>query len=149
MLNELFHETVPPILHEDDLNAMHFSIENRSPFLDRRLFEAVGAVPTRLLIRDGYAKAVLREAVRGIVPDAVLDCRRKVGFNAPLLDMLDTADPAVRDELLADSPIFAIIRRSEIERWLGKSTLDDSENKFLFSALSAKMFVEECAGVLQ
>ena len=37
MLNELFHESVPVILHEDDLNAMYFSIENRSPFLDRDL----------------------------------------------------------------------------------------------------------------
>ena len=39
MLNELFHEAVPVILHEDDLNAMYYSIENRSPFLDRELFE--------------------------------------------------------------------------------------------------------------
>ena len=34
MANELFHESVPVILHEDDLNAMYFSIENRSPYLD-------------------------------------------------------------------------------------------------------------------
>ena len=34
MLNEMFVEAVPVILHEDDLNAMSFSIENRSPFLD-------------------------------------------------------------------------------------------------------------------
>ena len=146
MLNELFHESVPAILHEDDINAMYFSIENRSPFLDRRLFETVGSIPTQLLIRDGYAKAVLREAVRGIAPDAVLDCRRKVGFNAPLLDMLDTGNPAVREELLGDSPIFEIVRRSEIERWLAKPSFNDSENKFLFNVLSAKMFVEECSG---
>ena len=38
MLNEMFHEVVPVILHEDDLNAMHFSVENRSPFLDREAF---------------------------------------------------------------------------------------------------------------
>src|SRR5262249_54991183 len=38
MLNELFYEATPVILHEDDLNAMYFSIENRSPFLDRTLF---------------------------------------------------------------------------------------------------------------
>jgi asparagine synthase (glutamine-hydrolysing) len=98
------------------------------------------------LIRDGYAKAVLREAVRGIAPDAVLDCRRKVGFNAPLLDMLDTGDSDVREELLGDSPIFEIVRRSEIERWLAKPSFNDSENKFLFNVLSAKMFVEECSG---
>src|SRR5262249_8434346 len=38
MLNEMFHEAVPVILHEDDLNAMFYSVENRSPFLDRSLF---------------------------------------------------------------------------------------------------------------
>src|SRR5207245_5646601 len=39
MLNEMFHETTPVILHQDDLNAMYFSIENRAPYLDRALFE--------------------------------------------------------------------------------------------------------------
>src|SRR5713226_634140 len=58
MVNELFHESVPPILHEDDLNAMYFSIENRSPFLDRGLFEWCQSIPTRHLIRDGRAKSV-------------------------------------------------------------------------------------------
>ena len=43
MLNELFHEAVPVILHEDDLNAMYFSIENRSPFLDRRCSNSLAA----------------------------------------------------------------------------------------------------------
>ena len=37
--NELFHESVPVILNEEDNNAMFHSIENRSPFLDRKLFE--------------------------------------------------------------------------------------------------------------
>ena len=73
MNNELFHESVPPILHDDDLNAMYYSIENRSPFLDRRLFEACQRIPTRHLVKDGRAKAVLREAVRGLAPDAVVD----------------------------------------------------------------------------
>ncbi len=49
MLNELFHEVVPIILHEDDLNAMSCSIENRSPFLDRVLFEFANTIPSSLL----------------------------------------------------------------------------------------------------
>ena len=53
MVNELFHESVPPILHEDDLNAMYFSIENRSPFLDRGLFDWCQSIPTRHLVRNG------------------------------------------------------------------------------------------------
>ena len=146
MLNELFHESVPVILHEDDLNAMYWSIENRSPFLDRRLFETLAEVPTRHLMRDGYAKVLLREAVRGIAPDAVINARRKVGFNAPLFDLLDTRDPAVRDELLADSPVYGVVRRDTVADWLDKPALSNSESKFLFNVLNAKMFLEECTG---
>lgn len=143
MLNELFHEAIPVILHEDDLNAMYFSIENRSPFLDRDLFEFCNTIPTRHLIREGRAKAVLREAMRGIAPDAVMDNRRKVGFNAPIHSFLDVSVSAVRNMLLDESPIYQFVRRDKIENLLGKEDLANSESKFLFGFLNAKMFLEE------
>jgi asparagine synthase (glutamine-hydrolysing) len=143
MLNELFAEAVPVILHEDDLNAMSFSIENRSPFLDRELFEFALTIPTAHLVRDGRAKAVLREAMRGIAPDPVLDSRRKVGFNAPLLDLLDPSDPAVRAELLADSPIWEVVNRDRVAALLDGHELPNSRSKFLFSVLGSKLFLEE------
>jgi asparagine synthase (glutamine-hydrolysing) len=143
MLNELFHEAVPVILHEDDLNAMFFSIENRSPFLDRGLFESAYRIPTRHLIQDGRAKAVLRDSMRGIAPEPVLDNRRKVGFNAPIFDFLDVNDPATKATLLEDSPIFDHIRRDSIEALLAKDFLPNSESKFLFNFLNSKLFLEE------
>lgn len=143
MLNELFHEAVPVILHEDDLNAMYYSIENRSPFLDRRLFEFCSTIPTRHLIQDGKAKAVLREAARGFAPDPVLDNRRKVGFNAPILDFLNVKDAAVRRDLLEDSPIFDFIERDRIEALLDRTELPNSASKFLFYFLNCKIFLEE------
>jgi asparagine synthase (glutamine-hydrolysing) len=145
MLNEMFHEAVRVILHEDDLNAMYYSIENRSPFLDRELFEFCYTIPTVHLIRDGFNKVVLRDAVRGFAPDCILDQRRKVGFNAPVLSFLDTADPAIRAELLADSPVFDLIRRDKMEGLLAKRELPNSESKFLFYFVNAKAFLEEFA----
>jgi asparagine synthase (glutamine-hydrolysing) len=145
MLNELFAEAVPVILHEDDLNAMYYSIENRSPFLDRALFEHSLSVPTRHLVQDGKAKAVLREAMRGIAPDLALDNRRKVGFNAPIESLLDADDPAVHKELLADSPVFEHIRREKVQELLKKRDLPNSESKMLFNILNAKLFLEEVA----
>jgi asparagine synthase (glutamine-hydrolysing) len=143
MLNELFHEAVPVILHEDDLNAMYYSIENRSPFLDRELFEFANSIPTRHLVRNGRAKAVLREAVRGIAPDAIIDNRRKVGFNAPILDYLDVEDPDVRSYLLDDAEIFRYVRKEKIEGLLARVSLPNSESKFLFNFLNCKIFLEE------
>ncbi len=145
MLNELFHEAVPVILHEDDLNAMYYSIENRSPYLDRALFDFCYTVPTRHLIRNGFAKALLRESMRGIVPDAILDNPRKVGFNIPILSFLDVTSGEIRQQLLDDSPIFEHVHRDSIEGLLRKATLPNSESKFLFYFLSAKMFLEEFA----
>lgn len=144
-LNELFHEAIPVILHEDDLNAMYFSIENRSPFLDRELFDFCHRIPARHLIQDGRAKAVLRDSMRGIVPQRVLDNRRKVGFNAPIFSFLDTQDPEVRGYLLDDSPIFDHVRREKIESLISKPDLPNSESKFLFYFLNSKIFLEEFA----
>lgn len=143
MLNEIFHEATPPILHEDDLNAMYYSIENRSPFLDRNLFDFCSTIPTRHLVKNGAAKAVLRDAMRGIVPDKILDNRRKVGFNAPIFSYLDVANPEVRAYLLDQSPIFAHVKREKIETLIAKQSLPNSESKFLFYFINAKMFLEE------
>jgi asparagine synthase (glutamine-hydrolysing) len=143
MLNEMFDENVPVILHEDDLNAMYFSVENRSPYLDRQLFEFCYRIPTRHLIRDGRAKAVLRDSMRGIAPAAIIDNRRKVGFNAPIFSFLDVRNPAVRAALLEDSPVFDLVRRDRIEGLIDKVELPNSESKFLFYFLNAKIFLEE------
>lgn len=145
MMNELFHESVPVILHEDDLNAMYYSVENRSPFLDRELFEFCNSIPTRHLVRDGKAKAILRESVRGIAPDAIIDNRRKVGFNAPVLDYLDVRDPEVRGYLLDGSSVYDYVRRDRIEGLIEKPELPNSESKFLFYFVNCKMFLEEFA----
>jgi asparagine synthase (glutamine-hydrolysing) len=142
MLNELFAEAVPVILHEDDLNAMYFSMENRSPFLDRKLFDVAYSIPVRHLVQNGRAKAILRDAMRGIVPDTVLDSRRKVGFNAPILDLLDVRDPMVREYLLDDSAVYGLVRKEKIEKLLAKDELPNSASKFLFYFLNVKMFLE-------
>ena len=143
MLNELFAESVPVILHEDDLNAMSFSIENRSPFLDRRLFEVAYSIPTRHLIQDARAKAVLRDAMRGIVPNAILDNRRKVGFNAPILDLLDVNDQGVREFLLDYGPVYDLVNKEKIESLLSNEELPNSMSKYLFYFLNVKLFLEE------
>ena len=142
MMNEMFHEAVPVILHEDDLNAMYFSIENRSPFLDRQLFELCYRIPTTHLMRDGFNKAILRSAVQGIAPDNVVNQRRKTGFNAPVESFLDLADPAVTRELLADGPVFDLIRRDKIAALIKKHNFPNSESKFLFNFVNTKIFLE-------
>lgn len=142
MLNEMFVEAVPVILHEDDLNAMSFSIENRSPFLDKELFDLAYSIPTQHLIQNGRAKSVLRSAMKNIVPNIILNERRKVGFNAPILDLLDINNKKTIDYLLDDSPVYDLVKKRKIEELVKNNRLPNSSSKFLFNFLNVKMFME-------
>jgi asparagine synthase (glutamine-hydrolysing) len=145
MLNEMFHEVTPVILHEDDLNSMYHSVENRSPYLDSRLFDFACSIPGEYLIRDGYGKYVLREAVRGVLNDQVRLDKQKKGFNASFEALFDLDRPEDREFLLDDGPIFDLVQRDRIESMLGQETLPNSFSKFLFSFVSAKVFLDQWA----
>lgn len=146
MVNELLHEVVPPILHEDDRNSMRCGIENRSPFLDRELVELACAIPAERLIRHGYAKFVLREAMRGVLNEQVRLDRRKVGFNAAFRSVIDTRDPDTRARLLDDGPIFELVDRARLEALLDSEPLPNSLSKFLFAFVTSRLFLERFTG---
>ncbi len=81
LANYITWENLPCLLREGDRNAMAFSLENRVPFLTREMAEFTFSLPENYLVDDsGRSKALLREAMRGIVPDSILDRRDKVGF---------------------------------------------------------------------
>lgn len=71
------------ILTKVDRMSMKVSLEARVPLLDHALAEFAIALPSRLKRRDGTGKWVLREAIRPLVPAAVLE-KRKQGFSVPL-----------------------------------------------------------------
>lgn len=71
------------LLRYADRNSMAFSRETRLPFLDHRLVEFAMSLPRDELWQGGESKRVLRRAMKGIVPDAILDRRDKIGFAAP------------------------------------------------------------------
>jgi asparagine synthase (glutamine-hydrolysing) len=71
------------LLRFADRNSMHSSIESRVPFLNRKLAEFTLSLPeTYLLSEKGETKHILREAMRGIVPDSILNRKDKIGFEA-------------------------------------------------------------------
>jgi asparagine synthase (glutamine-hydrolysing) len=145
MLNELTAETVPVILREDDLNSMRFSVENRSPYLDRDLADFAYSVPAEHLVRDGMPKWLLRAAGRDYAPAEILFDRRKRGFNASIDTVLDRRDPAIRARLLEPGPIFDIVDRAKFEAWMDADLTDNSLSKFMFSFVSARLFLDRAA----
>lgn len=142
MLNELFHEVVRVILREDDLNAMYYSIENRSPFLDSKLFEAAYSIPSELLIQKGYNKYLLRKSLDGILNDKVRLSREKKGFNAALNSVIDFNNKTHVDYILSDSKIYDWVDKSKVERLMKETSFPNSYKKFFFNFLNLKIWLK-------
>jgi len=80
---------LPRLLRYADRNSMHFSIESRVPFLSPALVEFMLKMPTEYLVSsEGQSKFLFREAMKGIVPEAILNRRDKIGFQTPEIDLL-------------------------------------------------------------
>ena len=144
-LNELFHEITPPILVNEDLNSMMYSIENRSPYLDKELFEYCFSIPPNLLIQNGYGKYLLRESLEGILHDQVRLDRSKKGFNCSIDSLIDFKDKKTKEFLLSDSTIFNYINKDKLEVILNSDYKENYISKFLFYFISSKMFLDQNA----
>ncbi|HYK91537.1 MAG TPA: asparagine synthase (glutamine-hydrolyzing) [Acidobacteriota bacterium] len=75
------------LLMRVDKVGMSVSIEPRVPFLDHKLVEFTMNLPMQLKTRNGVTKWVLKQAVRGLIPDEIID-RPKMGFGAPMVQWL-------------------------------------------------------------
>lgn len=71
------------LLVKVDIASMANSLEARSPFLDHELMEFAARIPADLKLKGRTTKYILKEALRGMLPDDVL-FRPKMGFGVPL-----------------------------------------------------------------
>jgi asparagine synthase (glutamine-hydrolysing) len=94
------------LLPKMDIATMSYSLEARSPLLDHEFMELAASIPAGLKVAGSQKKFALREALRGWIPDEILD-RPKQGFELPIADWLRTElrdfaydvllDPAARE----------------------------------------------------
>ena len=83
LLDDVVAGSLPARLRYADKNARHFGLRVRLPFLDRDLVRFVFALPDEALIHEGWSKRVLRDAMRGRVPESVRRRRDKIGATTP------------------------------------------------------------------
>lgn len=86
LFRQFFQSPLPGILNQYDRCSMASGVECRMPFLDFRLVEFVFSLPPEAKVGNGYTKRILREAMKGLLPDATRLNKLKIGFNAPIVD---------------------------------------------------------------
>lgn len=86
-LDGLLYADIKTYLHEllmkQDQMSMATSVESRVPFLDHKLVEFTAKMPDTMKLRGGTTKYVLRESMKGVLPEKILT-RRKMGFPVPI-----------------------------------------------------------------
>jgi asparagine synthase (glutamine-hydrolysing) len=142
MLNELFHEVVPVILHEDDRNSMMYSIENRSPYLSFDLLKEVLSIEDKHFIKNGLTKSLLREAFDGYLPKEILYSAKKIGFNASVLELCDLDSIEFRQFLDKNSMFWDIFHKDKVLEFFKNMGSEDVFNKSAFNLISAKIFCD-------
>ena len=81
--NEILTTTLPLLLRYEDRNSMAHGIESRLPFMDYRLVEYALSANISHKIHQGWTKYLLRDAMNGILPNAITWRKDKIGFAAP------------------------------------------------------------------
>lgn len=106
---------LPALLRHADRNSMRFSVESRVPFLTNELADLLLGLPEEYLISPaGESKSVFRAAMRGIVPDAILDRRDKIGFATPEQQWLTAIAPQLRATLAQDAPEVPLLNTAPL-----------------------------------
>jgi asparagine synthase (glutamine-hydrolysing) len=97
------------LMRHADRNSMRWSIESRVPFLTTELAEFLLTLPEHYLLSPkGETKSVFREAMRGVVPNEILDRRDKIGFQTPEQAWLKGQQAEIKNwmEALIDLPFL-------------------------------------------
>lgn len=139
-------DSIPYILHNEDRNAMTFSIESRVPFLDYRIVEFALALDGKYKIRNNWTKWIIRKSCKDYLPRKVLKRKNKMGFPAPFARWLREGES--KDE------IKKIIYEFGNRNIVSKKTIDQlykahisgkaDYNQILFRFLSLELWLGMC-----
>ncbi len=106
LLDRLLYADIKTYLHEllmkQDQMSMAASLESRVPFLDHKLVEFTSSLPERLKLRRWTTKYVLRQSMKGVLPEQILT-RPKMGFPVPIGAWFRGAYAPVLDEYVLGS----------------------------------------------
>lgn len=122
--HDQFHVSeLPYNLRDFDRGSMQHSIEIRMPFMDYRLVSYVFALPQESKIGGGFTKRILRDSMKGIMPESIRNRKLKIGLGSPLKEWFNGA----LNQYLLDTVHSQSFLINEI--WNGHAVSDFVETK--------------------
>lgn len=95
-----FKTLLPALLHVEDRMSMAHGLESRVPFLDHPLIELAATIPSDVKFKNGCMKHVLKNAMRGVLPESIANRTDKMGFPVPLQEWV--TQPGAVQEFVQD-----------------------------------------------
>lgn len=94
--------SLPLLLRYEDRNTMAFGIESRVPFVDHVFMEFLAKLPADMRLSNGWTKRIMRDALKGILPDKVRLRKSKLGFSTPLTKWINNELRGWMEEMLEE-----------------------------------------------
>jgi len=152
---------LPTILRNFDRCSAAHGVEVRMPLMDYRVVCLAFSLEPSAKLGGGVTKRILRDAVKGIVPESIRLRRQKIGFNAPMIEwfnggLLPLIEKVVSHRVWRQSPFFngPVLAEQILDRCRAKSwTAADWDTTYKVSTLLnfsiwQMLYTERCAGDL-
>ncbi|RLJ22073.1 asparagine synthase (glutamine-hydrolyzing) [bacterium endosymbiont of Escarpia laminata] len=133
------------LLERGDRMTMAASLEARMPFMDHNLAAYISSLPDDCRIRNGSTKWLLREGMKQILPESILE-RPKVGFRVPVNEWFQgpMRDYLCDHLLSADSRTAAYFNRPVLERYVNDHVNGvQNHEKLLWALLNLEIWHRE------
>lgn len=138
-LSNLWNISIPSLLRYEDKNSMAFSVEARIPFLDHRLVEYIFSVPYDKLIKKGWTKNVLRESMKGKIPEDIRMRKGKLAFSVPQKQWLSE----IKDNIIQTfSEDFRSGRFIDANKLIETVKSGNYNDKFLYRAFALEKWMK-------
>tara|TARA_Y100000591_G_C21846686_1_gene709133 strand:+ start:1579 stop:3441 length:1863 start_codon:yes stop_codon:yes gene_type:complete len=145
--NELFkdisHFSLPGQLPFLDIVSMTNGLECRSPILSKDLFYSAFNYPGNFLVRNGYGKAIFRDAMKGIVDNEILNSREKVGFFLRLEHLFDLNDKNIHKLIFKNKKINNLLNIKEIKKLMIKKNKSNQECHLIFGLMNVTFLLNK------
>ncbi|MCI4670284.1 MAG: asparagine synthase (glutamine-hydrolyzing) [Bacteroidia bacterium] len=121
---EFFQTTLPALLRNFDRASMFSGLEIRMPFMDYRLVEYAFSLPMESKLGGGFTKRILRDSMKGIMPEEIRTRTYKLGVGAPIVNWLsgpmkEMAQDVLHSQDFQESPFWKMAA-FENGAWQGK-----------------------------